>query len=68
MKNKFAPKWHPDYVEKLRDHLISGGRFTAFARVIKVDEATLYAWCREIPQFRKIKMEYEIRTRAKLYA
>lgn len=64
---KFSPKWNPEYVEKLREHLSEGRSFMSFSGKIHVNPETIYCWAKTYPEFREVKLQYA-KPRAKLYA
>lgn len=65
---KFSPKWNPQYVEKLREHMQGpeGRSFISFSGAIGVSQKQLYVWYREIPEFRAVKDKHQ-QPRVKLY-
>lgn len=62
--SKFETKYKSEYARMLDEYLSDDSdphyrnSFTSFAKVIGVNESTLWAWLRTHPEFRAVKEKY----------
>lgn len=43
--------YKPEYCHLIKDHMAKGFSFESFAAIVDVSRETLYAWCRDFPEF-----------------
>lgn len=69
MNHKYIPKWNPQYIDQLREHMNGpeGKSFSSFSGKIRVSQKQLYIWYHSIPEFRRVKDQCQ-QPRVKLYA